>query len=1076
MQKPSNDAVNSTCSANAPYHEGTTARDRAEDDLAACLQVEIHRLRLLDAMPNHADVIVSVYLHGGISRRSCLVGESRTELEFEFGHVTKIMEIPRPYLSQTGSESVGVLLRSKRMFMGLGRRRIWGSSSNTNNASDASNGAKGSAARTNFGTQNEDTSRASVRQRGPLEFTVWLDNGKDRVCAGKCTYTLSQLDPVLACESVWLPILTEQGLLHSGLQVSLDLVRDEKHLKPIDQQDLEQYMNLLPANEPVGMVEEDEDIVDEGISETSADGEDDGVGGVGVGDGVDDGVSMASPMSPPFSGMHALGLNNRDGDESWPIPTEDGGALIRRRPPVQRPRLEPKVSTASPIVDFVNLSDSDTLSVETGENRRVSWRPRARRLGLAKLRPRSYSASQSGIAQESDAKRVARLTPHDYAFWGNPGHGVQGIVMMEIKGARDLPRWQNLTHTSFDMDPFVVVSFNRKVFRTRVCRHTLNPDWREKLYFHVHSREMSYSVRCAVYDWDNISSNDYVGEISLDISSLMNAAKHSTANDTLSQDEGDENDASHMVTFDLPLQREGHDEDAKFGKGKARPRLQLDAVYRPYAVLRRRFWREMLRLYDTNDTGGIDIDELQTMLLSLGSTLTTETLLGFFKRFGKQPFGDELTMDEGVRVLEDELHKPWTERRACTLPPDMEAEETDDTPDVERVIRLRACPLCHMPRLSHADERDIVAHLALCSSQEGRAVDDIMVSNFVTATQARRKWYTNMFRTVSQGVYRIGANSANILVQDRISGQLVEEKMQVYVRLGIRLLYQGAKSRMEGARARRMLRNMSLKQGAKYDHPSSVRAIKPFVMFHGIDENEMVDSVTSFATFNDFFCRRIRMELRPLAEPGNPGCMVSCADCRLMVFNRIDRATQLWIKGRQFSVDKLLGGKVSQKTWPDTTSLALAIFRLAPQDYHRFHAPVDGVVGEMTRISGEYYTVNPMAIRSAIDVYGENTRVVIPISTRDFGDVYLVAIGAMMVGSIILTISPQQHVKRGDELGYFKFGGSTLVLLVDGARIRWDDDLLINSNTCIETLVRVGMRIGVTPPATSVALSRPTEM
>ena len=128
-------------------------------------------------------------------------------------------------------------------------------------------------------------------------------------------------------------------------------------------------------------------------------------------------------------------------------------------------------------------------------------------------------------------------------------------------------------------------------------------------------------------------------------------------------------------------------------------------------------------------------------------------------------------------------------------------------------------------------------------------------------------------------------------------------------------------------------------------------------------------------------------------------------------------------------------------------------------------------------LSGEYYTVNPMAIRSAIDVYGENTRVVIPISTRDFGDVYLVAIGAMMVGSIILTVSPQQHVKRGDELGYFKFGGSTLVLLVDGARIRWDDDLLINSNTCIETLVRVGMRIGVTPPPPlSPCLSRPNEM
>ena len=51
-------------------------------------------------------------------------------------------------------------------------------------------------------------------------------------------------------------------------------------------------------------------------------------------------------------------------------------------------------------------------------------------------------------------------------------------------------------------------------------------------------------------------------------------------------------------------------------------------------------------------------------------------------------------------------------------------------------------------------------------------------------------------------------------------------------------------------------------------------------------------------------------------------------------------------------------------------------------------------------------------------------------------------------------------MQRNDELGYFKFGGSTLVLLVDAARVQWDDDLLVNSDACIETLVRVGMRMG----------------
>ena len=136
------------------------------------------------------------------------------------------------------------------------------------------------------------------------------------------------------------------------------------------------------------------------------------------------------------------------------------------------------------------------------------------------------------------------------------------------------------------------------------------------------------------------------------------------------------------------------------------------------------------------------------------------------------------------------------------------------------------------------------------------------------------------------------------------------------------------------------------------------------------------------------------------------------------------------------------------------------IFRLAPQDYHRFHSPVDGVVGNLERIEGEYYTVNPMAIRSTIDVYGENVRAVVPIYTKEFGTVILTAIGAMMVGSIILTVEAGQSIKRGDELGYFKFGGSTLVLLVERTRMSWDSDLLANADTCMETLVRVGMRLG----------------
>ena len=102
----------------------------------------------------------------------------------------------------------------------------------------------------------------------------------------------------------------------------------------------------------------------------------------------------------------------------------------------------------------------------------------------------------------------------------------------------------------------------------------------------------------------------------------------------------------------------------------------------------------------------------------------------------------------------------------------------------------------------------------------------------------------------------------------------------------------------------------------------------------------------------------------------------------------------------------------------------MGIFRLAPQDYHRFHIPVDGIMGEPKLIAGEYYTVNPMAIRSALDVYGENIRVLVPIDSERHGRVMVICVGAMMVGSTIITRKTGEKVHRAEELGYFKFGKS----------------------------------------------------
>jgi len=398
----------------------------------------------------------------------------------------------------------------------------------------------------------------------------------------------------------------------------------------------------------------------------------------------------------------------------------------------------------------------------------------------------------------------------------------------------------------------------------------------------------------------------------------------------------------------------------------------------------------------------------------------------------------------------------------------------------EHVVEIRECPICHQPRLNKRSDADIITHIATCASQDWRQVNNIVMAGFVTSSQAQRKWYSKVMTKISYGGYKLGANSANILVQDRITGQINEERMSVYVRLGIRLLYKGLKSKdMEKKRSmlcscciisiyafskkppktiankpivRKLLRGLSIKQGVKYDDPASKQEIQKFINFHQLDMSEVLLPLDQFKNFNEFFYRQLKPDARPCSAPDNPRIIVSPADCRSVVFNRMDEATKIWVKGREFSIDRLLGNAYPEDAKRYVNG-ALGIFRLAPQDYHRFHIPVDGVMGTPKTIEGEYYTVNPMAIRSALDVYGENVRVVIPIDSVAHGRVMVICVGAMMVGSTVITRKAGENVKRAEELGYFKFGGSTILLLFEEGAMCFDDDLVDNSNGALESLV-----------------------
>ncbi|KAJ5692700.1 Phosphatidylserine decarboxylase-related protein [Penicillium macrosclerotiorum] len=582
-------------------------------------------------------------------------------------------------------------------------------------------------------------------------------------------------------------------------------------------------------------------------------------------------------------------------------------------------------------------------------------------------------------------------------------------------------------------------------------------------------------------------------------------------------------DEDGLRAYMIPLTLKNRDR----WEDKHSPELLIKAKYLPYSALRQQFWRLMLKQYDADDSGRIDKVEMTTMLDTLGSTLKESTIDSFFERFSAENQPSEtadLTFDQCVTCLEDTLQALQKKNAVSAIPSipmprrprpgpssvgSQESEEpsssdelaneisssmpananfpgigvptisSDDQPSSndddlrpddlvdergeEHVVEIRECPLCHQPRLAKRSDADIITHIATCASRDWRQVDNLVMGGFVTSSQAQRKWYSKVITKISYGGYKLGANSANILVQDRITGQINEERMSVYVRLGIRLLYKGLKSKdMEKKRIRRVLRSLSIKQGRKYDDPASASQIQDFINFHQLDMSEVLLPIEKFRTFNEFFYRALKSNARPCSAPDDSRIVVSPADCRSVVFDRLDEATSVWVKGREFSIERLLGD-----AYPEDAARykngALGVFRLAPQDYHRFHVPVDGIMGEPKTIEGEYYTVNPMAIRSALDVYGENVRVLVPIDSVSHGRVMVVCVGAMMVGSTVITRKGGEKVSRAEELGYFKFGGSTLLILFEEGVVNFDKDLVDNSKGPLETLIRVGMSVGHSP-------------
>lgn len=238
--------------------------------------------------------------------------------------------------------------------------------------------------------------------------------------------------------------------------------------------------------------------------------------------------------------------------------------------------------------------------------------------------------------------------------------------------------------------------------------------------------------------------------------------------------------------------------------------------------------------------------------------------------------------------------------------------------------------------------------------------------------------------------------------------------------------------------------------------------IVPFVARYGIEWTEFAKSPFDFKNFNEFFYRALKPGTRPVAGDGRVAVLP--ADGRHLAFPDLDAADGFYAKGERFTLAELLGEdrlpEASREYTRRFSGGSMLISRLCPTDYHRFHFPVDGVPSESRQLGGWLYSVHPIALRRNIRYLVRNKREITLIDAPAFGAVAMVEIGATNVGTIRQSFVPGRAARRGDEKGFFAFGGSCVITLFEPGRIRFDADLVGQSSRQVEVFAKMGERLG----------------
>ncbi|GAF66008.1 phosphatidylserine decarboxylase [Bacillus sp. TS-2] len=207
--------------------------------------------------------------------------------------------------------------------------------------------------------------------------------------------------------------------------------------------------------------------------------------------------------------------------------------------------------------------------------------------------------------------------------------------------------------------------------------------------------------------------------------------------------------------------------------------------------------------------------------------------------------------------------------------------------------------------------------------------------------------------------------------------------------------------------------------------------IPSFYKTFQINLEEAEKNIGEYKSLHEFFIRRLKREVRPINQQLTT--VVSPVDAKVAAFGDIDQEQNFYVKEQYYSLNELLGSKQKAEEFQRGSFL---ILYLSPRDYHRIHSPLDATINQQQTLGGNSYPVNDAGLKYGKRPLSRNYRVITELED-DGRKCLVIKVGAMNINTIEVTHS-EQHIKRGEELGYFSFG-STVILLFEENFVTFDD-------------------------------------